>query len=167
MLKIEKIKELTQKLIELIWLEYNNIEVTCNDIEKNIFSIKIDTPDSSELIWFSWINLESFSILLKSILKNIFEESIKIHLEVNDYIQKKDTKLYIFIDKQIKILKDHWKDIILPKYNSYQRKKIHSYISELNDTSIITKSIWEWEDRRLHLLKISKNITIDMDGIWI
>lgn len=31
------------------------------------------------------------------------------------------------------------------------KEKIHSYVSELNDSSIYTKSVWEWNNRRLFM----------------
>lgn len=165
--KINIIQNLTSKLLDHLLLDIEDIKVIKEDDEKEIYYIKINTPESGRLIWFSWTNLENFSILLKSIIKNKLNENIKIHIEVNDYIERKDSKLFNFIDKQISILKQNWKEIILPKYNAYQRKKIHSYISWLNDSSITTRSVWEWEERRLHLIKISKTITIDIDSVWI
>jgi hypothetical protein len=66
----------------------------------------------------------------------------------------------------------------LPKFSSYERKKIHDYIGTLNDSEIFTKSKWEWSERRLYIFlnknnqyeqkpqeKIGLTIDIDWDDI--
>jgi predicted RNA-binding protein Jag len=55
-------------------------------------------------------------------------------------------------------------DFKLPYYGWYERKKIHSYVAELNDPTIFTKSIGEWNQRRLYLCKKEAKLTIDIDG---
>lgn len=93
-------------------------------------------------------------------------KDIILYLEVNDYIAKKEDKLFTFIMKKIELVKQG-KEVILSQYNAYERKKIHAYIAELNHPEICTKSIWEWENRQLHIYKKSKTLTIDIDGIDI
>jgi predicted RNA-binding protein Jag len=53
----------------------------------------------------------------------------------------KDQQLFSFIDSKIKIAKQNKKDFRLPFLSAYERKKVHSYIAELNDNQIFTKSI--------------------------
>ncbi len=160
------IKDMVSIFFEKLSIEIENIEVM--EEKENIFYIKIKTPDSWLLIWYSGKNLEDVRVILKSIITHTSEnKNIILHLEVNDYLSKKEDKLHDFIMKKIQIVKS-WKwDIILPYFNSYERKKIHSYVSELSDNEIFTKSVWEWAERRLHICKKSQNITIDIDGIDI
>lgn len=67
-------------------------------------------------------NLEDIRNILKNILSKKFDKNIVLHLEVNDYINKKDDRLFNFISKKIDLLKKSWKEIILPFFNSYERK---------------------------------------------
>lgn len=162
---IAKFKELVNIFFEKLDINIESIEI--NNEENNIFYIKIQTPDSSLLIWYSWKNLDDLRIVLKNLLVKILKENIILHIEINDYLMQKDNKLFSFIQKKIDILNSTWKEIVLPFFNSYERKKIHSYVSELNNNKFYTKSVWEWKERRLHLCKKSENLTIDMDWVDI
>lgn len=162
---LEDVKEVSRVFFEKLWIEIDEFDVLQE--AENIFYVKLKTPDSWILIWYSGKNLEDVRSVLKAILiKKSSEKNIILHVEVNDYLSKKEDKLYSFVMKKIEIAKS-WREVILPFFNSYERKKIHSYVCELNDGEIFTKSVWEWPERRLHICKKSKNITIDMDGIDI
>lgn len=162
----ENIQEIALSFFEKLCIDIENIEVTQE--AENIYYIKLKTPDSWLLIWYSGKTLEDIRSILKAIISQYWEnKNIILHLEVNDYLSKKEDKLHNFIMKKIQLVKS-WKwDVILPFFNSYERKKIHSYVCELNDSEIFTKSVGEWAERRLHICKKSKNITIDIDGIDI
>jgi len=162
----ENIEEIALSFFEKLCIDIENIEVTQE--AENIYYIKLKTPDSWLLIWYSGKTLEDIRSVLKAIISQYWEnKNIILHIEVNDYLSKKEDKLHDFIMKKIQLVKS-WKwDVILPFFNSYERKKIHSYVCELNDSEIFTKSVGEWAERRLHICKKSKNITIDIDGIDI
>ena len=68
-------------------------------------------------------------------------EKIKLHLEINDYLQSKDEKLFSFIKSKIILVEKNSKDIQLPFYSAYERKKIHSYVANYGNDKIFTKSI--------------------------
>lgn len=163
-MELETVNKISRDFFEKMGINLDNLEVSKED--ENIFYIKVKTNDSPLLIWYSGKNLENIKTVLKSILSRINWENLILHLEVNDYISKKEDKLHDFIRKKIEIVKS-WKEVILPFFNSYERKKIHSYVARLKDETIFTKSIWEWKQRRLHICKVNKNITIDVDWIDI
>jgi predicted RNA-binding protein Jag len=96
-------------------------------------------------------------------ISKIYWEKIKLHLEVNDYIKTKDDRLFDFIKKEISFLEKTGKDIKLPYFSSYERKKIHSIVHKMENKSIYTKSIWEGKDRRLYICKQNPKLTIDID----
>lgn len=91
------------------------------------------------------------------------EERVKIHLEVNDYIKTKDEKLFDFIATQIAQAKQTKSSIELPFFTSYERKKIHSYVTDLNDPHINTESRWEWKLRRMHIIASSEKPSLDIN----
>lgn len=162
----ETIREIASNFFEKLCIEIEDINI--KQEAENIYYIQLKTPDSWLLIWYAGKSLEDIRTVLKSIiLQNLENKSIILHLEVNDYLSKKENKLHDFIMKKIQFVKSGKWDIVLPFFNSYERKKIHSYVCELNDSEIFTKSVWEWSQRRLHICKKSKNITIDIDGIDI
>jgi predicted RNA-binding protein Jag len=67
------------------------------------------------------------------------EENIIIHVEVNDYLKSKEDKLINYIKNKIDYVKETNKDFRLPFFSAYERKKIHSYVSDLK-SDIYTKS---------------------------
>jgi len=101
--------------------------------------------------------------LKKLIISKNFDTNIQIHLEVNDYLEKKDEKLMSFIQKKIEQVKSSGKEVILPALSPYERKKVHSYVSE-NGGTIFTQSRGEGKERRIHLCKKDEKMTIDIDG---
>ncbi len=161
---LELVKDITKQFFEKLCIETDNLEIIQE--EENIYYVKIKTKDSSIIIWYSWKNLEAIRSVLKLILTKNHSKNIILHIEVNDYISKKEDKLYNFVMKKIDFLKD-WQDIILPFFNSYERKKIHSYVCWLENDNIFTKSIWEWQDRRLHICKKKNRLTIDINWVGI
>jgi len=158
------IKDIIEKFFFLLWV---NFELKTIDVKNNIIDIKIKSDDSNLIIWYSWNNLTSIRSILNIILYKKFNEKIILNIEINDYLYSKDQKLYSFIDSKIKKNKDSNK-IILSNFNSYERKKIHSYIKEKYSQSwYFTTSIWELNNRKIYILKKSKTLTIDIDSIDI
>jgi len=151
-------KELFERLnIELDLLEIKQVE------ESNIFNIKIETEESGIIIWPNGKNLNIIENILRLMSSRKVWERIKLHIEVNDYMKTKDERLFDFIKAKIRLVEKNWKDIQLPFYSSYERKKIHWFVSELWKKTISTKSSWEWRERRLYICKEAPKLTIDID----
>ncbi len=118
----ENIQEIALSFFEKLCIDIENMEVTQE--AENIYYIKLKTPDSWLLIWYSGKTLEDIRGVLKAIISQYWEnKNIILHIEVNDYLSKKEDKLHDFIMKKIQLVKS-WKwDVILPFFNSYERKK--------------------------------------------
>lgn len=164
-IELEQVQELVNIFFDKMWLQIDSIEV-----EKewnNIFAIKISTPESSLLIWYSGSNLKDLRNVLSLMLSVKYWEKVILHIEVNDYIQNKDQKLFSYIESKIKLL-DKWQiEVVLPSYNSYERKKIHSYVAWLKRNDLKTESRGEWRNRRMYLLKSFPKLTIDLEWLDI
>jgi len=155
---IALIKEFFDKLnIKIDSLEFSNEE------NSNIYNLKIQTEESWILIWPHGKNIDAIQNIIKLLISKNIWEKIKLHLEINDYRKSKDDRLFDFIKKEISYLEKTWKDIKLPYFSSYERKKIHSIVHKMENDSIYTKSIWEWKERRLYICKQTPKLTIDID----
>ncbi|MFK7780381.1 MAG: R3H domain-containing nucleic acid-binding protein [Candidatus Gracilibacteria bacterium] len=144
--------------IKIDSLKVNNVE------ESNIYNIKIETEESGLLIGPNGKNLNVIENILKLMSSKKIGERIKLHIEVNDYIKTKDDRLFDFIKSKIRFIEKTGKDVQLPFYSSYERKKIHGFVSEMGKKSIYTKSIGEGKERRLYICKQEQKLTIDIDG---
>ncbi len=159
---LENIENIIKDFFDKLQVKIDELEIIT--LDENIISIKIQTPDSWVLIGTHWKNLDAIEHILKQIISNKLDQKIKLHIEVNNYVESKDERLFSFIKSKIEYLKKSDKeDIRLPFLWAYERKKVHSFIAELNDTEIYTKSIWEWKERRLHVFKKDSKVTIDID----
>lgn len=158
----ETIKKLTEEFFSKLQITFSDVKVE-EEIE-NIYSISLQTPDSWILIGQKGKNLEDITLLLKLLISRNLEKSIIIHLEINDYLQAKEHKLIEMVESKIAFVKKNGGEYKLPFLSSYERKKIHAYVSELNDSKIYTKSMGEGAERRLYICKKDEKITIDMDG---
>jgi len=156
----ENIKNLVLDFFQRLTIKIDACEVVAE--EQGIFLVKVKTEESGIVIGPHGKNLETIKFLLKLLISKQMEQNVILHLEVNDYLKAKEERLFNFIESKIQIVKRSWKDLQLPFLTAYERKKVHSYVSDLG-TNIFTKSEWEWKDRRMSLCKKPEWLTIDID----
>ena len=167
-----QIKALVNELFEKLNIKIDLIEVKIEE-EFNIFNIKVKTDESWLLIGHNGKNIDAIQNILKLMISKIVwthdnseskkNHKIKLNLKINDYTKTKDDRLFDFIQKEILYLERTWKDIKLPFYSSYERKKIHSIVHKMANKLIFTKSVWEGKERRLYICKQKPKLTIDID----
>lgn len=164
-----KIESICQDFFKLMKIDIKNLTIKCEDEERWIYFVHLETDDSKLLIWTHWQTLEYIKHLLSRMIERQLWDSVVLHLEINDYLKSKDEKMFRYIDSKIDFVIKSQKNIVLPEYSSYERKKIHNYISEKKLTNIKSYSEWEWKERAMHLTYISKvnNSNIDIDWIDI
>lgn len=158
---LEEVQKLTLVFFEKLWANFSDLEVTQE--AQNIYKVSLKSEDSHLLIGPHGKNLDILTHLLKLLVAKLSKEYIGVHLEVNDYLEKKDEKLLRFIDGKVDYVKTSGKEVVLPFFTAYERKKVHSYVTE-KWGNVCTQSIWEWKDRRIHLCKKDEKMTIDIDG---
>lgn len=161
----EKVIIVSRDFFDKLGIDYDVLDVI--EKEENIFLVKIQSKESGLFIWSNGKNLESLNRILRIITKTNIGDEIRISIEVNNYLEQKDEHLKDFIRNKISIVEKNWEDLKLPFYNAYDRKKIHSFVSEYGNNKIYTKSIGEGKERRLYICKKDEKLTIDMDSIGI
>jgi len=163
------IEQICQTFFQLMKIQVDSINIKCEDEERNIYFVTLETPDSKLVIWTHGQTLESIKHLLSRMIESVTWTWVVIHVEVNDYLKSKDDRIYRYIDSKIEYVIRSQKEVALPNYSSYERKKIHNYISEKKLDTIRSYSVWEWKERIMHLAPVSKvqNSNIDIDWIDI
>ena len=157
---LESVEKLTQNFFEKLGVDFSDLLV--EEEAQNIYKISLKSEDSHLLIGPHGKNLEITTHILKLLIAKISEGHVNVHFEVNDYLAKKDEKLLAFIQSKIQFVKESWKEVVLPFFTAYERKKVHSYVAE-HGNSVATESKWEGRERRIHLSKIVEKMTIDLD----
>jgi predicted RNA-binding protein Jag len=158
---LREIQKLTLTFFEKLGTNFSDIQIT--EEGENIYRISLKSDDSHLLIGPHGKNLEIITHLLRLLITKKSWAYINIHVEVNEYLQQKDTKLLRFIEWKINDVKHSGKEIILPLFTAYERKKVHSFVWE-KWWNIFTESRWEGNERRIHLYKKDEKMTIDIDG---
>jgi predicted RNA-binding protein Jag len=157
----DKVKACISVFFSQLGIEYDSLKII--EAKINVIIVKIQTQESGLFIWPNWKNLECIQGILRQMINKDCEVKLKLHLEVNDYKNSREDRLFSFVQSQINEVKKSWTTCILPFYSPYERKKIHSYVASLNDNSFYTKSRWEEKERRLHIYKKEAKLTIDID----
>jgi predicted RNA-binding protein Jag len=158
---LEEIQNLTLTFFEKLGADFSDLQTV--EEAKNIYRISVKSDDSHLLIGPHGKNLEIITHLLKLLIAKKSQGHINIHVEVNDYLQQKDAKLLLFIQWKIDQVKSSGKEVILPLFTAYERKKVHSFVWE-KWWNVFTESKWEGSERRIHLCKKDEKMTIDING---
>ena len=136
----DQIREIALRFFTLSGITIESLEATCQDESRGIFLITLKTPDSSLAIGAHGQNLDAIKhVLVRMIEKNVKRDLI-IHIEVNDYLQEKDQKLFRYIDSKIDFVMRTNGRVALPHLTSFERKKVHNYVSEKNIDGLSTVS---------------------------
>lgn len=158
-----KIEQICQEFFKLMKIQVDSVSVKCEDEERNIYFICLETPDSKLVIGTHGQTLDSIKHILSRMIENSIEAWVVIHVEVNDYLKSKDERIYRYIDSRIDFVIKSQKEIALPNYSSYERKKIHNYISEKKLDTIRSYSVGEWKERIMHIAPVAKSQAVDID----
>lgn len=161
----ERIENISQEFFKKLWVNIQSLSITQE--KEHIFLIDLKTDDSALLIGNRGQTLSDLKRVLWLLLSRSIEKKIIVHIEVNNYLEERDNKLFEFIEEKIALCKKLEKDIQLPYFSPYERKKIHNYIGEKNPKNISTKSEWEDKNRRLFICVKKEKMTLDIDWIDI
>jgi len=143
------IKTFFQELSENLYIDYYYLDIVNEG--PNIYLLKIKTEDSSILIGIHWKNLQAIEYILNLLFYRKYRKKIRLNLEINDYILYREERLKKHIIAKIAFAKKILRDVDLGPISPYERKKAHFYVAELWDPDIYTKSIWNWDERRLYI----------------
>ena len=137
------IENLCTKFFTLMNIRIDSLSVVCEDEERNIYFVHLETPDSKLIIGTHGQTLESIKHLISRMIESSLDTNATLHVEINDYLKSKDDRLFKYIDSRIDYALKSGKDVALPNFSPYERKKIHSYISEKKADIIRSYSVGE------------------------
>ena len=148
---IQELTTLAQGFFQNMGIDFSDLTIEAQDIERNIYIIKISTPDSPLLIGPHGRTLEEAQSLLVQMAENIFGSHCLIHLEINDYLAEKQKRLFSIVDRKVELAHKNGIDQVIYELSSYERKQVHAYIGE-KYPDIVTKSLDGERGRELHVM---------------
>lgn len=143
----QEIKSIIEELLDKMTIS-GEIEIVKND-ECPQFIIR--TQESGLLIGDNGQNFSALNYLIKRLVEEKLnknnDEKIYFSIDVNDYQAKKTEELKNLAKMTAQRVKYFKKEIEMKPMTSYERRVIHSALTE--DPDIITESVGEGADRRI------------------
>jgi spoIIIJ-associated protein len=142
----DQAKKTLEEILNSIGIEYN---LTYDKFSNNF---DIDSPDHALLIGKKGDNLRALQHILNAILKRQDYNNDWVNIDIAGYKKEKLSKLEAIADEIIKEVQLSGRPKRMPAMNSYERRHIHTYLSEKTD--IITESEGQ-EPKRYIVIKKS------------
>ena len=134
---------------------FMNITINCEILENpESFNITLISDNNAILIGKEGKNLEAVQVIVRSIVKKLTNNKIKVNVDASNYKAKKIDNLTREISKIAKEVINTKVDVKLDPMNSYERMIVHNHISKYDNLS--TESIGE-EPERYIVIKYKEN----------
>jgi len=149
----EKIKEVTTKLLSMVGINVEKIEI--NHEDHNIIRVNIISDDNAGiLIGRHGETLNALQHILKSLLwKDNPENIFFLIVDADHYKKRQQENIVIMAEKKANMVKESGNTQILPPMAPYFRKLIHLHFKDNNNYSDIkTESIGEGDRRQIKIV---------------
>lgn len=146
-IKKEDIKTLIDDVIKTIGQNMNIVidnEILVSD---EIYNVTLISNNNSILIGKEGKTLNALQTLVRQIVRNKTNTSIKINLDVSNYKMKKMKNIERIVRQVAKEVKTSKVTVSLDPMNSYERRYVHTIISEYPELE--TESVGEGKERHI------------------
>ncbi len=135
--------------------KYMNIQINCEIKEEdNNYNVMLVSDNNAILIGKEGKNLDAIQTIIRTIIKKLTNNIVKINLDASNYKAKKINNLEYEIKKIINEVVKTKIDVKLDPMNSYERMIVHNYVSKYDN--LTTESIGE-EPNRYIVIKYKEN----------
>lgn len=117
--------------------------------EKGVYLVTIDGEDLNFLIGFRGQSLDALQSILRLIIFRKTGEQVVLNVDINGYKNQKANKIKDLARKFIDKVRFFEKEIELPRMNPWERRQVHTFVSEYDDVE--SESTGEGRDRRVVL----------------
>lgn len=143
----EDVKNYLKNFIEEYSKKMNiSIQYELNEIE-GIYNLTLVSGNNPILIGREGKTLESLQLLLRQAIQKQTGHSIKVNIDISGYKNKKMKNLEYEVKKIAREVQSSKIDASLDPMNSYERRRIHTLISEMKN--LTTESVGEGKDRHI------------------
>lgn len=124
-------------------LELSSDQFTVEVHQDDIVNITLNIPQETAGVFVGrhGESLASIRMILSLILFQRFGVWPKIHLNVNDYQERREEALKEIADNAVEKAINLKKEIILPNLSSFERRIVHMYLSERSDIKTESRGI--------------------------
>lgn len=144
-IKKEDIKNYIKSFFSTLAKSFN-ISINCKiKNEENEFNILLISDNNAILIGKAGKNLNAIQVILRTIIKRMTNNKVKINIDASNYKAKKIENLENEIKKIIGEILETKVDVKLDPMNSYERMIVHNYVNDYENLK--TESIGEEPNR--------------------
>ncbi len=139
------IENLVGDFLEILGFKSSIDSQSMVEDEKNIVKVHIQGEDINELIGYHGKNLESLQRLINMAYNKEKEEFVSIHLDVNEYRQKREGYLKSLAERALIQVKESNQAITLPAMGASDRRIVHMILQD--ESGVETESEGEEPNR--------------------
>ena len=141
----ETIEKLTKELFSLAGVD---VKIDVSENEEGVYEVNLETPEETGLlIGFRGENINAIQTVLGIMVKGVTGEWVRIVVNVGDYRQKQEQKLFVLADQSADRAIETKEPQPIYNLTAGQRRIIHMYSSKRTD--VLTESQGEEPERFL------------------
>lgn len=145
-----KTQEILQNVLTLLGLEENQIQISFDDQDNINISLSVPTDTAGVFVGHHGEGLASLRMIFSLIIFQRFSVWPKLHLNVNDYQERREDALRELATNAAQRAIELQKEIILPNLSSYERRIVHMILSEMS--GVKTESRGEAPYRQMYIV---------------
>lgn len=145
-----KVSEILRNVLTLLGLSDDQVNVSVDDTDNINISLTVPTDSAGIFVGHHGEGLASLRMIFSLIIFQRFNVWPKLHLNVNDYQERREDALRELANSAAQRAIDLQKEIILPNLSSYERRIVHMILSEI--PGIKTESRGEAPYRQMYII---------------
>ena len=142
---VETIEKLTKELFSLAGVD---VKISVSENEEGVYEVNLETTEETGLlIGFRGENIKTIQTVLGIMVKGVTGEWVRVVVNVGDYRQKQEQKLFVLADQSADRAIETKEPQPIYNLTPGQRRIIHMYLSKRGD--VLTESQGEEPERFL------------------
>jgi len=147
-----KVAEILTNILTLLGLEADQINIEIAEEDNINISLTVPLDNAGIFVGHHGEGLTSLRLIFSLILFQRFSVWPKIHLNVNDYQERREDALRELATNAAQRAVDLQKEIILPNLSSFERRLVHMILAEI--PGIRTESRGEPPYRQMYIIPV-------------
>ncbi|HEX9008581.1 MAG TPA: R3H domain-containing nucleic acid-binding protein [Patescibacteria group bacterium] len=149
-----KVIEVLKNVLTLLGLKDEQIDLSVEGDENINITLTVPTENAGIFVGHHGEGLASLRMIFSLIIFQRFSIWPKLHLNVNDYQERREDALRELANGAAQRAIELQKEIILPNLSSYERRIVHMILSE--NPEIRTESRGEAPYRQMYIIPVTK-----------
>lgn len=137
----QKVLEIIGNILSQLNLDENQYQIDLAEDENINITLSLPAESAGVFVGRHGESLSSLRMIFSLILFQRFSVWPKIHLNVNDYQERREEALKEIAESAAQKAASLKKEIILPNLSSYERRIVHMYLSERTDIKTESRGV--------------------------